>query len=83
MKVLIKGDKVNPNGDRIDVKVGEPVTFVVTSDRAGGLHVHSNPEQSPDFEQGTTTIEVTIDKPGVVEVEEHESDALVVQLEAR
>ena len=83
MEVTINGDTVTPKGDRIDAKVGEPVKFIVTSDRAGGLHVHSSPEQSPEFEKGTTTIEVTVDKPGVVEVEEHESDALIVQLEVR
>lgn len=83
VEVTIDGDTVIPKGDRIDAKVGQPVTFIVTSDRAGGLHVHSSPEQSPEFEKGTTTIEVTVDKPGIVEVEEHESDALIVQLEVR
>ncbi|TQL67209.1 hypothetical protein FB381_1082 [Nocardioides albertanoniae] len=83
VEVSISGKSVTPKGTRIQAKVGEPVTFVVTSDRAGGLHVHSSPEQTPEFSEGTTTIQVTIDKPGVVEVEEHESDALIVQIEAR
>lgn len=83
VEVTISGKSVTPKGTRVQAKVGEPVTFVVTSDRAGGLHVHSSPEQTPDFAKGTTTIQVTIDKPGVVEVEEHESGALIVQIEAR
>lgn len=83
VEVAISGKSVTPKGTRVQAKVGEPVTFVVTSDRAGGLHVHSSPEQTPDFAMGTTTIQVTIDKPGVVEVEEHESGALIVQIEAR
>ncbi len=83
IEVSIDGDDVSPSGERVDATVGEPVTFVVTSDRAGGLHVHSSPEQSPEFAAGTTTITVTIDKPGVVEVEEHESDRVIVQLEVR
>lgn len=46
VEVTISGDEVTPKGDRIDAKVGEPVTFIVQSDRAGGLHVHSSPEQT-------------------------------------
>lgn len=83
VEVTIDGENVSPKGDRIDAKVGEPITFVVTSDRTGGLHVHSSPEQSPEFKVGTTTISVTVDKPGLVDVEEHESNALIVQLEVR
>lgn len=83
VEVTINGENVSPKGDRIDAKVGEPVTFIVTSDRAGGLHVHSSPEQTPEFKKGTTTIAVTVDKPGLVDVEEHESDALIAQLEVR
>lgn len=83
VEVTIAGQRVLPKGDRIDAKVGEPVTFIVNSDRAGGLHVHSSPEQTPEFEKGTTTIAVTVDKPGLVDVEEHESDALIAQLEVR
>lgn len=83
VEVTIDGKAVSPTGDRIDAKVGKPVTFIVKSDRAGGLHVHSSPEQSPEFTKGTTVLKVTIDKPGVIEVEEHESGALIVQLEVR
>lgn len=82
VEVSIDGTEVAPQAERIDAKVGEPVTFIVTSDRAGGLHVHSSPEQTPEFAKGTSTIQVTIDKPGLVEVEEHESGALIVQIEA-
>ena len=83
IRVNIRGSKVSPVAERINAKVNEPVTFIVTADRPGGLHVHSSPEQSPEFQAGTTTLSVTIDKPGIVEVEEHESDAIVVQLEVR
>lgn len=83
VEVTITGDEVTPKGDRIDAKVGEPVTFIVQSDRAGGLHVHSSPEQTPEFVKGMSILEVVIDRPGLVEVEEHESGALIVQLEVR
>jgi hypothetical protein len=65
------------------VKVGEPVTFDVTSDRAGELHVHSSPEQTPGFDIGQSSIAVTIERPGLIEVEEHESGELIAQLEVR
>jgi hypothetical protein len=55
----------------------------VTSDEAGELHVHSDPEQTLSYDEGTTTLELTVDQPGVVEVERHEPEALVLQLEVR
>ncbi len=79
--ITIDGDQITPNGDRIQVALGEPVTFDITADRAGELHVHSTPEQELQFEQGDSQVEVTFDKPGVVEVEDHESDRVVVQLQ--
>ncbi|SDJ95935.1 hypothetical protein SAMN05428985_10216 [Nocardioides sp. YR527] len=83
VEVAIKGDEVTPAGKRISAQAGVPVTFVITSDRAGGLHVHSSPEQTPEFVDGTTTLQVTIERPGLIDVEEHESGELVVQLEVR
>ncbi len=79
--ITIDGDQITPNGDRIEVPLGEPVTFDITADRAGELHVHSTPEQELAFEQGDTQVEVSFDKPGVVEVEDHESDKVIVQLQ--
>lgn len=83
VNVDIKGTKVSPTGDRIRAEAGVPITFVVTSDRAGGLHVHSSPEQTPEFVKGTSTLQVTIKRPGLIDVEEHESGELIVQLEVR
>ena len=79
--VTIKGDSVTPSGDRIDVEVGEPVTIDVTSDREGELHVHSTPEQELAYGVGRTTLQVTIKTPGVVDIEDHVADVVVVQLQ--
>jgi hypothetical protein len=79
--VTVHGNKITPNGDRIDAKVGQPVTLRVTSDRAGELHVHSTPEQELAYKAGTTTLKVTVDKPGIVDVEDHVADVVVVQLQ--
>jgi hypothetical protein len=79
--ITIDGEKITPAGDRLEVDRDEVVTLEITSDRAGELHVHSKPEQYVEFEAGTSTHELVISAPGVVDVEEHESGQIVVQLE--
>jgi len=79
-QVTIKGESVSPVAQTVEVGVGETVTLEVTSDRAGELHVHATPEQYHDFSRGRSTIEMTFDKPGAVDVEEHESGALILRV---
>lgn len=74
---------IEPSGDRIDVRAGQPIDLVVTSDGAGTLHVHSDPEQEFAYEAGKQTFPIQIDRPGVVAVESHELDQVIVQLEVR
>ncbi|GGF56648.1 hypothetical protein GCM10011519_33180 [Marmoricola endophyticus] len=81
--VRIEGEKVTPRNKRIQVEAGQPLTVRVVSDRDGELHVHSSPETTFDFGPGTSTKTFTIARPGIVEMEEHVSDTLVAQLEAR
>ena len=76
-------DAFSPTGARVEVPVGEPVTLVITSDEAGEMHVHSTPEQAIAYDPGTSEHEVVIDRPGVVEVESHDPQLVVLQLEAR
>ncbi|MEJ7832355.1 MAG: hypothetical protein WKF79_05530 [Nocardioides sp.] len=83
IEVSITGDSVTPSGERIEVEVGQPVDLVVKSDVAGEIHVHSDPEQEFDYEPGTTILMLQIDRPGVVEVESHDPDQVIVQLEVR
>lgn len=70
-----------PPPERVEVGVGEEMEVVVKSDTEGSLHVHTDPEQEFDYSSGTTTLMLTIDEPGVVEVESHELEATVLQLE--
>ena len=70
-----------PPPERVEVGVGEEVEIVVKSDTEGELHVHTNPEQELQYTAGTTTLTLTVDVPGVVEVESHELEATVLQLE--
>ncbi len=81
--ITFDGDTVDPNGERIQAKVGEPVTLNVDADAAGELHVHSTPEQEIAYDAGTSTHEVTFDQPGIVEIESHDLDKVVVQVEVR
>jgi hypothetical protein len=43
--------------------------------------VHSTPEQHIDFEKGTSTKKLTIKQPGIVDVEDHALDKVIVQLQ--
>ena len=81
VNVKVQGDKVTPNGERIKAKLGEPVLINVTANRAGELHVHSTPEQELEYHAGKTALRVTIDKPGIVDIEDHIAEVVVVQLE--
>jgi hypothetical protein len=83
VQVTLKDGAITPNGDRIKATAGEPITFEIDADAAGELHFHSTPEQSIDFEPGSSSYDITIDQPGIVEVELHEPALLVAQLEVR
>ncbi len=82
--ITFDGDTVTPNGERIDVAVGQKIELDVTADSAGEIHVHSNPEQELDYDEGSTTLTLDpIDQPGVVDVESHQLEQTIVQLEVK
>ncbi len=81
--VTREGDTFTPNGERVELGMGTTLVLTVTADEPGELHVHSTPEQEIAYEEGTSEHEITIDRPGVVEVESHEPDQIVLQLEVR
>ncbi len=81
--ITVSGDTVTPSGERVDAKVGEEIILHVTSDAPGEIHVHSSPEQELEYEAGTTDLPLTIDQPGLVDVESHTLDMVIVQLEVR
>jgi hypothetical protein len=78
--VTITGNEVTPVAQEVDLGVGETLLLNVNSDRAGELHVHASPEQELAFEAGSSVVDVTIDKPGSVDIEEHESGQLIVRV---
>ena len=79
--ITIKDGKVTPHGDRVKAKVGQPVTLNIDADTSGEIHVHSSPEQEIEFDKGTSTKKLTIDQPGIVDVEDHALEQVIVQLE--
>lgn len=83
VEVTLQDGVYTPLGERVEVGAGEPVLVRVTADEPGSLHVHATPEQEIVFEAGTSEHEVTIDRPGVVEVESHDPTFVLVQLEVR
>ena len=82
IEVTFADGDVTPKGERVEVSTGT-ITFDVTADEPGEIHVHSSPEQEIAYESGTHTYDVEIDKPGVVEVESHDLDVVIVQLEVK
>lgn len=82
--VTIAGGEVTPQGERVEVEVGEPVTLRVTSDVADEIHVHSDPEHALDVEPDVPgELTFTVERPGQVAVESHATHTTIVQLVAR
>ena len=81
--VTVSGNTVDPSGERVEAKVGEEIILRVTSDAPGEIHVHSTPEQELTYKAGTTDLPLTIGQPGLVDVESHTLNMIIVQLEVR
>ncbi len=84
VEIVIKDGKVTPQGDRVEVKVGEAITLRVTTDEADEIHVHSEPEHSYEVEPGDAKEFIfQIDTPGQIAVESHHLGVTIVQLVVR
>ena len=81
--VTREGDSFTPNGERVELGVDQTLVLTIEADEAGELHVHSTPEQEIAYDAGTSDHEIVIDRPGVVEVESHDPDVVLLQLEVR
>lgn len=83
IEIEVAGDRVEPKGRVVTVQAGVPILLVVTSDRPAELHVHSSPEQVIEVSPGEQRTRLSIDRPGVVDVEEHDTGVVVLRLEVR
>jgi hypothetical protein len=81
--LTFEGGAASPNGERVELGVGETLTLRIDSDRPGELHVHSTPEKEIAFPAGQSERKLKIEQPGVVDVEEHDSGKVLLQLEVR
>ena len=81
IKVTVGKDSVSPSGTRVSVKRNQPVVFEIDAVEAGELHVHSSPAKAIDFPAGQSQVQISIDKPGLIEAEIENLGKLVVQLE--
>lgn len=81
--LTFKDGNVAPNGERLELGVGETLTLRIDADAPGELHVHSTPEQEIGFPAGQSERKLTIEQPGVVDVEDHESGKVLLQLEVQ
>jgi hypothetical protein len=84
VEIAIRQGRIDPQGERVQVKVGQDVTLRVTSDAAEEIHVHSDPERTYKVEPGGVLQETfSIDRPGQVAIEAHEFGVTIVQLVVR
>jgi hypothetical protein len=83
LTVTREGDSFTPNGERVELGVDQALVLTIEADEAGELHVHSTPEQEIAYDAGTSEHEIVVDRPGVVEVESHDPDVILLQLEVR
>ena len=83
IEITFEGGTVTPSGERVELERGTDVELVVEADEPGELHVHSSPEQQLSYAAGTTTLQLSLDNepPGVVDIEAHDLEQVVVQLE--
>jgi hypothetical protein len=83
VSVAVTDGKVEPKPRRVEVAKDSQVRLIVTSDVDDELHVHGY-EVEAELEAGRpTTVELVADQTGIFEVETHESELELLQLEVR
>ena len=79
--VAQSGGVVTPPPSRVEVPLGSAVVLRVGSDVADEIHVHGYELEQDVAAGGTTTFEFTADQSGLFEVETHETELLLLQLQ--
>ena len=82
--LAISGDTTETIDEPVEVRAGETFALQITAGAAlkGAIHVHSTPPQTFEFEGGTSAFVMSIDQPGLVDVEAEadHSGGVIVQL---
>lgn len=81
VEITLDGTTVSPDGESRSVRRNQPIVLRINAASAGQLHVHSSPEQVVDYPAGKSEISLKFAIPGVVAVEDHDLDRLIVQFE--
>ena len=82
LDITIAGGQVTPANTALQARVGQPITFRVTSDAADELHVHSTPGHEFEIAAAPNqTFTFTIDAPGTFDVELHHLDRAVATID--
>ena len=83
--ITIAGGDVLPNGQKLDVAVGQQVVLNVTSDEDDEIHAHTGGDgYELEVSAGVpTTGTFTLDSAGSFEVESHELEKVIVVVNAR
>ena len=76
----LKGGKPEGGVQRISIKAGQPAVLTVTSDTETEIHVHGADRTVKVPANQPTAVDVSQAAAGSYEVEDHASDALIVQL---
>jgi hypothetical protein len=80
-----KGGEISPDdGHVVDVRKGQKVQIVVTTDKADEIHVHSIPEHEFEVEAGASAERLppfSMSTPGRFVVESHGLDVTLVTLQ--
>lgn len=84
VEVTIRKGEITPAGQRANATAEQPIVLRVTSDQADEIHVHAQPEHEfhvkPNQPQ---TFRFTLNRPGVYEVESHETETLILSVAVR
>lgn len=79
---IADGD-ITPPPDRIEVDKGAIARIVVTSDAPDEIHVHGYELEATVGPSETATIDFVADQTGLFEVEAHELDKVLFQLQVQ
>ena len=84
--ITIADGKVTPNGEKVDVAVGQEVELNVTSDADDEIHAHTDDADGYELEVKAgvpTTGRFTVASAGSFEVESHHLEKIIVILNVR
>jgi Cupredoxin-like domain len=81
--VSVKDGKASPKAHRVKVAEGSQVQILVSSDADDEVHVHGYDIEREVSAGQSVTIEFTANQTGVFEVETHETNLLLLQLQVQ